>query len=55
MTYKKYYCDPWKPNQLLKVHKIEVCECIENHKDEWYELDEVTGNYVKLIDLGWWV
>ena len=53
MTYKKYYCDPGKPNQLLKAYKIEVCECIEQHEDEWYELDVKTGNYIKLIDGGW--
>ena len=54
MTYKKYYCGPGKPNQILKVHKTEICECTELHKDEWYELNKETGSYVKLIDLGWW-
>lgn len=54
MTYMKYYCDPGKPNQLLKIHKTEVYECTEQHEDEWYELDESTQEYIKLIDLGWW-
>lgn len=54
MTYKKFYCDPGKPKQLLKVHRTEICECTEPHEDEWYELDESTQEYIKLIDLGWW-
>lgn len=55
MTYKKFYCDPGSPSQLLKIHKTEMCECTEPHEDEWYELNEATGIYVKLVDLGWWV
>ncbi len=54
MTYKKFYCDPGKPNQVLTVHQTEVCECTMQHEDEWYEFDEATQKYIKLIDLGWW-
>lgn len=54
MTYKKFYCDPGKPNRILKVYKTEICECTKQHEDEWYELDIKTGNHDKLIDDGWW-
>ena len=53
MTYKKFYCDPCKSNQILKVHKIEVCECTEQHENEWYKFDDNTQKYVELIDGGW--